>query len=555
MSLDSMCAGICAGKSGAGARFALWLALSAAFTALVVQYSLRYGYLITTPGYDDVVYLIDAMDRLEVFHKGGVAALLKDLFDHPPHSPFSSLLAVASFAIAGVQDWAPYGGNIVIILVLLVFLDHWLGELAWGWKVLTALFALSVPISGYAIYEFRPDIAWGLMTAIGVALLLERPLVSMSIRARRFAGLCFGLALLIKTSTFPVTIVMFGWSLVLAVIGDRWVSDTHEPLTAQLKRCWTCIWPAVVLSLPLYAIDGKNIIGYIYTALVTYQEVNALRGDFWVQVSFYIVGWGGRVMLNKHLYIFAAVLAANAIALTFLRDRQRRVHFVLLGLAVLVAYLIPTTSVVKTQFGGVIFDWMLLFWAVLVLREFLAASAERSGARWVQLGGKTSALLAIAAGLWLWKFPNAYGDHASQTTRLWNEQQSGVLEAIVSRSTGAPRNTFVTFIAHTNPGVLLYRAKKAGHPEFVFSSTAYAKDLDTYLEQLDRADFVLLAEPGMSDLDSRLPSTPLAGPILEAVRARPEFVQIAALPAIGGKQILLFEKQRHTSAPRQRPGP
>ena len=81
------------------------------------------------------------------------------------------------------------------------------------------------------------------------------------------------------------------------------------------------------------------------------------------------------------------------------------------------------------------------------------------------------------------------------------------------------------------------------------------ENLDTYLEQLDRADFVLLAEPGMSDLDSRLPSTPLAGPILEAVRARPEFVQIAALPAIGGKQILLFEKQRYSPALRQRPGP
>jgi len=66
-------------------RFFYWLIISAAFTALVIQFSYAHGKLLCPPFYDDVAYFEDALHRLEVFHSSGVGALIADYFHSPPH--------------------------------------------------------------------------------------------------------------------------------------------------------------------------------------------------------------------------------------------------------------------------------------------------------------------------------------------------------------------------------------------------------------------------------------------------------------------------------------
>lgn len=47
--------------------------------------------------YDDVVYAIDGAQRLGVLERNGLGAFLAGLWNEPPHSPFSTLLAVFAF--------------------------------------------------------------------------------------------------------------------------------------------------------------------------------------------------------------------------------------------------------------------------------------------------------------------------------------------------------------------------------------------------------------------------------------------------------------------------
>ena len=88
-------------------RLGVW-ALAVVFTLLAVHWSERNGRLAQDSTYDDVGYMADAVNRLQTLDTGGVAALTGDLAHHPPHSPFSTLLALTSFETLGLSDWPPY---------------------------------------------------------------------------------------------------------------------------------------------------------------------------------------------------------------------------------------------------------------------------------------------------------------------------------------------------------------------------------------------------------------------------------------------------------------
>ena len=63
---------------------------------------------------DDVVYLVDGIERLRALYAGGPSQLLIGLLTSSPHSLFSSLLAMICFALFGIHD-CPLSGNAVIV--------------------------------------------------------------------------------------------------------------------------------------------------------------------------------------------------------------------------------------------------------------------------------------------------------------------------------------------------------------------------------------------------------------------------------------------------------
>ena len=211
------------------ARVTLWIVLSAAFTLAVIQYSHQHGRLILHPSYDDVGYFADGLGRLQVLYREGPAGLFAEHVRNPPHSPFATYLALLSFALFGARDWAPYAGNAVIVFTLLAFVDYLLRAQSVGVRSAVAVFTLTVPFAGEAIAEFRPDIACGLLTAIAVVLLLERPSASTSLMRRRLAGGCLGLALLVKPAIFPLTLVLLVVSMILLTRGSIGCTRSGRP--------------------------------------------------------------------------------------------------------------------------------------------------------------------------------------------------------------------------------------------------------------------------------------------------------------------------------------
>src|ERR1700732_2224553 len=74
-------------------RFVVWAAVAIAFTCFVLQYSLRHNRLAYFPTQDDVAYICDGLDRLNVFYAQGTAGSYYYYRVLPPRSPVGTYMA------------------------------------------------------------------------------------------------------------------------------------------------------------------------------------------------------------------------------------------------------------------------------------------------------------------------------------------------------------------------------------------------------------------------------------------------------------------------------
>lgn len=139
------------------------------YTAMTLQFSLRYGRLALPVGYDDILYFEDALSRLTLLYTNELAA---NLTSQPIHAPLTTAMAMFGFATFGWHDWAPYAVNGLVILALLMLLNSLLAGLHPVPRVLLLAYSLTLPFVNYSITEFRPDLPAGLATAAALILLV-----------------------------------------------------------------------------------------------------------------------------------------------------------------------------------------------------------------------------------------------------------------------------------------------------------------------------------------------------------------------------------------------
>ena len=198
------------------------LLISSIYTALVVQWSLREGRLAMDPVEDDVLYLIEGVQRLRTLDTAGFGALGHSLLQIPPHSPWSTALAVTGYALMGIHDWAPYVLNGSIVFLFLLFVSTLVSQPTAMTRVAIVSFVLMLPLTLHAVHDFRPDVAVGLFTAAFSLLLVRMACYDhqdgTEFRDHLFVGVVAGFAFLIKPSFFPHTAVMLLAAMILAEV-------------------------------------------------------------------------------------------------------------------------------------------------------------------------------------------------------------------------------------------------------------------------------------------------------------------------------------------------
>lgn len=500
---------------------------AALFTTFVVRHSLATGRLAALPVYDDVVYLRDALGRLDRLATTGWLGLASGLVTEPPHAPSSTCLAAISFAIAGRHDWAPYAGNVLV--VLFTFAATWrLARPLPAWlRATTLVLAACLPATAWSVHEFRPDLACGTVTA---ALLCRIVLLPARLRTHRTAvalGIWLGAALWIKPTVFPMTILLTGAALAAALGRDR----AWRTPRAALVFAGTLLGTAGLVFLPWIVIAGRELVAYVWVNIAGSQRrFWTFEGSWRDHASYYLVGPGGAFGIGRIRYLLAAWLITGIVVC---RGRQRRL---LVSLAVVLgcAYLLPTLNEVKSPFFGAVFYDMCLFATVAACGRLWRARPETGRTRVV-----VAVLLVLSAAIAVARFrmpQTSFGPHGDAAA-----VQRAVVGLVRAAATDGCRIA-VPNTGWVNAPCLAYALARDGVRDVSFEEPWMCDDLARHREILAWADIVVASEPGTGLVEEHHPAAALQPALLELAGPSTGHVEVGRVPTQAGPAFHVFAR-------------
>lgn len=565
----------------------LAMLVASLYTAATTRFSLTHSRLLQFLTFDDLVYLTDGATRLEAFNQHGMRGLVLGLYQNPPHSPYQTLEALFSFMICGQKDWAPYAGNVVLVLAF-ILLGIWTARgLRWWHKGLICLVLLTVPLVPYGAMTCRPDFAAALLLTGGILVMLAagkgaRDWVEAPTRRKIWAGVFFGSALLAKPSVFASIIVIFVNCVLAAVVVHQLAPG--GPIVRRQWRGWvprigrdlfraSAIPTAVILVLsgPYFFVAGVRTWYYVW------DNTFGVNADFWKMKGtlsdhlwYYISGSGGDEMLGRQGIILGKILAIAIVfylGRTFWQIYKRRWNSELLavlaiGYVVLVSFLICVANQMKHIFLGLDFQVPIVFLALVGLCNMVLSQRLRRQVPWAE------ALLGLTALACLSKFqwPDYRSSAAVADQRAVLDEVARAVDEHLDKP-GAPVHyanhvptVLVTFVGNLNSMLLQYTAMQRHDPPIEYYDLSFVRTPDAFRLQFDAADFVVTADQGMDHVDGPaeqtmvdafVPSSAFQGELLEWLRARKDFRQIAEIEyPINHKNFYVFQRL----APREEPG-
>lgn len=536
------------------------LAVAVVLTMLVIHESRFHGRLFGPPVYDDVAYMRDGVGRLIKLYQGGVTLLAQDLWKGPPRAPMQSAMAATGFAIFGMVEWAPYAVNGLVALLLLGLPAYIFRRSPRSHRVLLVLAMTALPVTLKAIHEFRPDITAAVLTAWGLALALDPPGTFGAVRRPLLIGLVFGLAMLAKTSTSPVTLALFGITVVMSGFMHAWPRN-GRPETSPLRRPGELLWSALreglvasaallVVAGPYYARAWDLVTGYIY------RNMFGDRADMWMvegsglfHLRYYLDGEGGRYMLGAAAYP-ALIAALAGVVVCLARGGARwRVGAAGLAAATLLAYGVSTWNPMKQQFLGLPFQLLMLLGGLLTLRAGLALVPDSVP------GWRTLALAVLAAASLVgFRFPDSWSvqqPRFREARDLYDASYAAIREQIGRK----PAVVLVTFTGMVNETNLEFRSHVDGAP-FYGLSREEARSMEDYETVVEKAQLVLAAQSGTTMTNDKFPAGKFHDEMVERLETRGDFRRVWAWESVvPGREFRLYRRIKDAPRPAEAPPP
>jgi hypothetical protein len=489
------------------------LALSLAFTAFAVHHSRESGRLAFPPYYDDVGYFSDALNRLYVLYDHGVAAVVKNYAENPPHSPTSALLDGAGYAILGTGDWVPPLMNFTIVFGLLLFVRSRTRHLRSGWAIPVYVFAIAWPLLFLSVIHCIPDFLWSFSLAIAGWTALERPLTRAGPRTHFAIGLLFGLAFLSKPAAFPATGSLFActlylaWMAEFAAIGFPGIwSRSAAPFARILAGC------ALVCG-PHYAVASKSEWDYFrLNSMGSRQDLWKYAGNLREQFLYYLTGDGGRYAMGGFL-LLSVVLAAFGLGYAVIRRKRGALLPALLAAALfLFGHAAVSVTSYKSVFLG-LFVPCFLWVCGVVLMAALLEDAQNAAAGRIRLAPAIAcAAIAFVALLEFHPVPmkrilaHVTEDYPRKGVDFIREAQNRrmVVRRIVSMVSADPRRRLTVGWVRANlfnlSAVFAFQFQKNRAQQVNCVNTdSYPADLARFQSDVADADYLFYLSPSQDD--------------------------------------------------------
>jgi hypothetical protein len=497
-------------------RWELLLLTAAGFTLVMLQWSLERGRLAFLPQYDDVGYVTEGLRLRDRIFDSGWAGIVADYHADIPHAPLFRCLSATGYFLFGMHDWSPYAACGLLVFLLIFFVDRLMLPSPWWIRLGAVAFTLLTPLSAILVTEFRPDPANALLTAIAVTLLLRTAFQRSS--SELLAGLFFAMALLIKPTVFPSTIVLVAAALIIGA-WYGWMRDReHWTRRRIFRRIVAVTTPAIVLAGWYFVARFDYLVHYIWVNMFgTDQHIWAVRLSLKDRLLYFTTGPGGTFALRNELWVIVAILAAGTAVVWWYRPREWMVRWTAIAAILSLAYALPTIATVKQEFFGLNFQFLLLFGSLITVREF----ARVQLLYFSKCAAKFCVVCVLLIAVALARFPTPWAVRGEYPQKR-NQQAIDVYHQVSAYSKGRPISVLVTTGGFVNRYLMAHLAAYDNQPQITFTDALRTNNPADYSPLYDASDMVIAA--GMDNTDiPQMPSAAIRDQTLSLIRARKDF--------------------------------
>lgn len=508
--------------------FGLFAILSA------LQLSERVGRLALPPAYDDISYFISGFDAFLIYLHGGLTATISELLHH--HAPLQSALSMLGDILFGANIWSAYYANGLVVIGLVFVLLAFTRSLIPLARLSIVIYVLSVPLIGNVVTEFRPDLHWGLLCGIAIYLLLSESFILGTWKFAAVTGAIVAIALLDKPTASPATAALIAAAVLVALFLQR-------PERSHWHKIGIFVVVACALSGPYFVLNYLEIYRYIHAALVEQADINRYPGSALDQFTYYSYGIPYPYTLSKTLWLGFALFIANCIFLSMLKWRVELKRHVGFAFIVLVSYLIPTLSLVKTPFlGGIFYGTFLLFTIhglVLALSGLDSLPRGTSGIKSIiPLAGPT---LLIALALIMnsgWKLMNEWDQKQSvEWSASATYLENALVDDVKKNEWAHPPIVFVT-ASYPLSADSINLISRWRNVSMSGEGGNYIRSLDEEIDRALKDNYVLISEKYMG----AYPGSVLGISLLNWIRKSNEFVLVTKYDYGNNLSTYLFRK-------------
>jgi hypothetical protein len=516
------------------------LLVSGIFVYRSLVESFAHGRLASEPNYDDVGYLYSGARVLQALRSGYIVETLTSYM----HSPFSILLAAISFAIWGAKDWAPYAGNVVIVVCYLLALRHFLRRLPLGTQMGLLLVFLSLPFATMAVVEFRPDIMWATLVGFATVYLSTTPRDFSSRKEALGMGLLYGAAMMTKPSTFLMTTSVIGLGGLLRTL--------RQALMRQLKISTFVVWLAFFLVAALLVAGCYYFLHYERIWAYFYENSFGKNKDFWIAsqaLSFHLGHYiaadlaAASNLGRWRLPLLAFIAVALILSAWRVKAAEKRMVFASLTIVVVATWLASSLFGMKSPFLGGAFYGTVIFASAYLLAEALNSVRGLLSRPTVQSMTFTSlAICAYAMHTW-----PAYSEWDPSRATFYRKANNGVWKEIREASTAYTPADGVLDVYYSNSSPIPWELQRLramqSNVSLRIHAGALAKSMEDQRAMFERCDMIVVQDPSLPEVNPNFPGEKLQGQITAEVLSRSGFKLAQDILVSDNKRIYVLHNE------------
>lgn len=542
-------------------RFLLILLLSSGLTWFSVHTSLRKGRLSNTPNYDDVTYFVSATDLIQSIRqeglRGGVTFLSRDGL----HSPYSIGLASLSYLIGGFNDIAPYAANGILVMAYLCCSAYFFRKIDTVSFFLLLWIFMMLPFATLAVVEFRPDPAWAIVTGFAVVFAMTSECFFDHRLTPVVFGILVGIALLIKPSTFAMTIAASSVAFAGRCVVE-FVRTNRQRAMRFLAAGIIVSVTVVLLTCPYFIFHGVDTWNYFWdNSYGKNAKVWLSPGSQLNQWLFYISGPGARSNLGgRNIWFVLFVISGLAVRHFKLSSLIGRLRTTILVLILAIVYCINSTAAAKTPFLGGAFYGILIFsaayWAGELIPFLLNSTTVFQLKSFAKRGNTQVSLFSWSIGLkslnyflliiisvvmtYSYSWPE-YSRWFKNERNLAFLSANQALEEYLS-TIPVPQSILFTQAGPIVPENVNLQYLRRGI-RLVMNSGSFIRSISEFEEIIKTKDMVVTQDRGTLGESDNMPSEPLQDEFVSVLKNDSAFYLAKTISITDGKNVYVFRKK------------